>query len=84
VVVTDGKVVVRLRLRGVVDKIGDVIADDDLKTSADEACDDRKRAQGAKDDGSFIVIKVDGKIDRCHFSFLYLLEYDPCNSYVFP
>jgi hypothetical protein len=34
-----GKVVFWLRRRGGVDKIGDIIADDDLKTIADKACD---------------------------------------------
>ena len=47
-VVTVGKVVVWLRLRAVADKIGDVIADVDLSTTADEAYDNRKRADGAE------------------------------------
>ena len=64
---TDGKVVVRLR--GVVDKIRDVIADVDLKTTADEACDNIKCADGAEADGSFIVIKADKEVDRCRFPF---------------
>jgi hypothetical protein len=79
VVVTDGKVVVWLRLIGVADKISDVIADVNLNTTADEAC-----ADGAEADGSFIVIKMDNDVDRCRFPFLYLLEYDSCNSHVFP
>ena len=43
----------------------------DLKTTADEAYDDEKRADGVEADESFIVIKVDREIDRCHFPFLY-------------
>ena len=81
---TDRKVVVRLRLRGVLDKIGDFIANVDLKTSVDEACDNRKHADGAEADGCFIVIKADKEIDRRRFPFLYLLEYDTCKSHVFP
>ena len=38
--VIEGKVVFWLRLRGVVNEIEDVIADVDLKTIANEACDD--------------------------------------------
>jgi len=42
-----------------------------LKTTADETYDDEKRADGAEADESFIIIKVDREIDRCHFPFLY-------------
>jgi len=57
--------------------------DGDLKTTADEAYDDGKRADGAEVDESFIVIKVDREVDRCHFPFLYLLEYDSCKNHIF-
>jgi hypothetical protein len=56
---------------------------EDLKTTADEACDDRKHADGEETDGNFIVIKVYKEVDRCCFPFLYLLEYDSCKSHVF-
>jgi hypothetical protein len=57
---------------------------EDLKTTADEACDDGKHADGEKTDGNFIVIKEYKEIDRCSFHFLYLLEYDSCKSHIFP
>ena len=57
---------------------------EDLKTTADEAYDDGKHADGAEADESFIVIKADKEVDRCRFPFLYLLEYDSCKSHVFP
>jgi hypothetical protein len=56
----------------------------DLKTTADEVCDDGKHADGEEIDENFIVIEADRKVDRCWFPFLYLLEYDSCKSYVFP
>jgi hypothetical protein len=86
-VVTDGKIVVWIRLRGVADKIRDVIADADegrLKTTADEACDDGKHADGEETDENFIVIMADKEVDRCCFPLPYLLEYDSCKSHVFP
>jgi hypothetical protein len=48
---------------------------EDLKTTADEACDDRKHADGEE---------ADKEVDRCCFPFLYLLEYDSCKSHIFP
>jgi hypothetical protein len=57
---------------------------EDLKTTADEACDDGKHADGEETDRNFIVIKAYKEIDRCYFSFLYLLEYDSCKSHVYP
>jgi hypothetical protein len=56
----------------------------DLKTTADEACDDRKHANGEETDENFIIIKANKEVDRCCFPFLYLLEYDSCKSHVFP
>jgi hypothetical protein len=47
---------------------------EDLKTTAD----------GEEIDGNFIVIKTYKEVDRCCFPFLYLLEYDSCQSHVFP
>ena len=100
-VVIDERIIFWLKLRGVVNKIRDGIADDDLKivadeayygtflmpmkkdikTTAGEAYDDRKRADGAGAEG-FIVIKAGIKVDRCCFPFLYLLEYNLCKSHV--
>jgi hypothetical protein len=57
---------------------------EDLKTTVDEACDDGKHADGEEIDGNFIVIKTYKEVDRCCFPFLYLLEYDSCQSHVFP
>jgi hypothetical protein len=57
---------------------------EDLKTTANEACDDGKHADGEETDENFIVIKADKEVDRCHFPFLYLLEYDSCKSHIFP
>jgi hypothetical protein len=57
---------------------------EDLKTTADEACDDGKHADGEETDENFIVIKADKEVDMCYFPFLYLLEYDLCKSHVFP
>jgi hypothetical protein len=37
----------------------------DLKTTADEACDDRKHADGEEVDENFIVIEADREVDRC-------------------
>jgi hypothetical protein len=36
----------------------------DLKTTADEACDDGKHADGEIDE-NFIVIEADWEVDRC-------------------
>jgi hypothetical protein len=36
-----------------------------LKTAADEACDDRKHADGEEVDENFIVIEADREVDRC-------------------
>ena len=47
----------------------------ETKTTASEAYDDRKYA-----DGDFIVIEADMKVDRCYF--LYLLEYALSKSLV--
>ena len=41
---------------------------EDVKTTADEAYDDRKHADGGADEG-FILIKPDMKVDRCCFPF---------------
>jgi predicted lactoylglutathione lyase len=57
---------------------------EDLKTTADEACDDGKHADGEETDENFIVIKAYQEVDRCCFYFLYLLEYDSCKSHIFP
>jgi hypothetical protein len=38
---------------------------EDLKTTADEACDDGKHADGEEVDENFIVIKADKEVDRC-------------------
>jgi hypothetical protein len=38
---------------------------EDLKTTADEACDDGKHTDGEEVDENFIVIKTDKKVDRC-------------------
>jgi hypothetical protein len=38
---------------------------EDIKTTADEACDDGKHADGEEVDENFIVIKADKKVDRC-------------------
>jgi hypothetical protein len=37
----------------------------DLRTAADEACDDGKHADGEEVDENFIVIKADREVDRC-------------------
>jgi hypothetical protein len=42
---------------------------EDLKTSADEAYDDKKYADGMEAVESFIVIKADKEVDRCRFPF---------------
>jgi hypothetical protein len=57
---------------------------EDLKTTADEAYDDRKHADGEEADENFIVIKADKEVDGCCFPFIYLLGYDSCKSHVFP
>jgi hypothetical protein len=54
----------------------------DMETTAGEAYDDRKHADGAEADEDFIVTKADVKVDRCCFPFLYLLEYDLCKRRV--
>jgi hypothetical protein len=38
---------------------------EDLKTTTDEACDDREHADGEEVDENFIVIKADKEIDWC-------------------
>jgi hypothetical protein len=38
---------------------------EDLKTIANETCDDGKHADGEEVDENFIVIKADKEIDRC-------------------
>jgi hypothetical protein len=38
---------------------------EDLKTTADEACDGGKRADGEEVDENFIIIKADKEVDRC-------------------
>jgi hypothetical protein len=38
---------------------------EDLKTTADEACDDGKHANGEEVDENFIVIKAEKEVDRC-------------------
>jgi hypothetical protein len=38
---------------------------EDLKTTADEACDNRKHADGEEVDENFIVIEADREVDRC-------------------
>jgi hypothetical protein len=42
-----------------------VLMKEDLKTTADETCDDGKHADGEEVDENFIVIKADKEIDRC-------------------
>jgi hypothetical protein len=37
----------------------------DLKTTADEACDDGKHADGEEVDENFILIKADKEVDMC-------------------
>jgi len=55
-----------------------------LKTTTEEAYDDKVRDVIAKADENFILIKADTEVDRCCFPFLYLLEYDSCRSHIFP
>jgi hypothetical protein len=57
---------------------------EDLKTTADEACNDGKHADREEIDGNLIVIKAYKEVNRCYFPFLYLLEYDSCKSHIFP
>jgi hypothetical protein len=38
---------------------------EDLKTAANGACDNRKRADGEEIDENFIVIEANREIDRC-------------------
>jgi hypothetical protein len=38
---------------------------EDLKTTADGVCDNRKHADGEEVDENFIVIEADREIDRC-------------------
>jgi hypothetical protein len=38
---------------------------EDLKTTADEACDDGKHVDGEEIDEYFIVIEADREVDRC-------------------
>jgi hypothetical protein len=38
---------------------------EDLKTTADEACDDGKHADREEINENFIVIEVDREVDRC-------------------
>jgi hypothetical protein len=38
---------------------------EDLKTTADEACDDGKYADGEEVNENFIVIKSDKEVDMC-------------------
>jgi hypothetical protein len=38
---------------------------EDLKTTADEPCDDGKHADGEEIDENFIVIEADREVDRC-------------------
>jgi hypothetical protein len=38
---------------------------EDMKTTADEACDDGKHDNGEEVDENFIVIKADKEVDRC-------------------
>jgi len=42
---------------------------EDTKTTAGEAYDDRKHADGAGANEDFIVVKADTKVDRCCFLF---------------
>jgi hypothetical protein len=60
-----------------------ILMKEDLKTTADEGCDDRKHADGEETDENFIVIKAYKEVNRFYFPFLYLLEYDSCKSHVF-
>jgi len=50
----------------------------EMKTTASEAYDDRKYADGVGADEDFIIIGAETKVDRCYF--LYLLEYALCKS----
>jgi hypothetical protein len=38
---------------------------EDLKTTADEACDDGKHADGEEINENFIVIEADREVDMC-------------------
>jgi hypothetical protein len=38
---------------------------EDLKTTADEACDNKKHVDGEEVDENFIVIEADREVDRC-------------------
>jgi hypothetical protein len=38
---------------------------EDLRTTANEACDDGKHADGEEVDENFIIIKADREVDRC-------------------
>jgi hypothetical protein len=38
---------------------------ENLKTTADEACDDGKHADGEEINENFIVIKANKEVDRC-------------------
>jgi hypothetical protein len=65
-VVTDGKVDLdseALLVRSEI--LLPVSMKEDLKTTADEACDDGKHADGEEVDGNFIVIEADREVDRC-------------------
>jgi len=56
---------------------------EDLKTTTDEAYDDKIHADRVEADEDFIVIEADTKVDRCCFPFLYFLEYDSFKSHIF-
>ena len=49
----------------------------ETKTTAGEAYDDRKYADGARADEDFIMIEADTKVDRCYFLFSIFIRVCP-------
>jgi hypothetical protein len=65
-VVTDGKVDLDSEaLLARSDMLLPMPMKEDLRTAADEACDDGKHTDREEVDENFIVIKVDREVDRC-------------------
>jgi hypothetical protein len=66
VVVTDGKVDLDLEMLLVRSETLLLMPmKEGLKTTADEACDDGKHADGEEVDKNVIVIEADREVDRC-------------------
>jgi hypothetical protein len=64
--VTDGKVDLDLEALLIrLEMLLPMLMKEDLKTTADEACDNRKHADGEEVDENFIVIEADKEVDRC-------------------